>query len=67
MKLESYQIFQNHQASLSELSRDDHDGMNTAYMTDCQCHAVSFNDVKREYCNAHGLSDHRSSSVDALL
>ena len=46
MKLESYQIFQNHQASLSELSKDDHDGMNTAYMTDYQCSAVSFDDAE---------------------
>lgn len=67
MKLESYQIFQNHQASLSEISKDDHNGVNAAYMTDCKYPAVSFDDVKREYCNKHGLSDHRSSSVDALL
>lgn len=67
MKLESYPIFQSHQTSLSELSKDDHDGQNIVYMTDCKYTAVSFDDVKREYCNVNGLSDHRSSSVDALL
>lgn len=64
MKSEQNLIFQENMDTLHNLSRDT---SHNEYMTDSQLLAVNFDEVKRIYCNRHGMSEEKASSADALL
>lgn len=53
--------------SFKKLSKDDSDKDNVKFMTESTIEAVDFDEAKRRYTNALGLSYTSMASVDALL
>lgn len=67
IRIDDYEIFSKNMSSLKELSKDDSDLENIAYMTESEKEAVDFDKVKTIYTNGIGLSEEVAKSVDALL
>lgn len=65
MKIEDYSIFTEHIDTLKEMSKDTSQN-SVQYMTDLEIEAVNFDQVKRAYANALGLSEEVANSVDTL-
>lgn len=65
--LNDYSIFRENKETLRETSKDDSNASLVQYMTDSEMEVVNFDQVKRCYVNALGLSENNASSVDALV
>ena len=65
--LNDYPIFRENKETLRETSKDDSNASLVHYMTDSEMEVVNFDQVKRCYVNALGLSENNASSVDALV
>ena len=66
INLDDYDIFKNNKDSLKELSKDDSDPAHIVYMTESTVIAVDFDEVKRLYVNALGISEDNAYSVDGI-
>mgnify|MGYP006922144306 CR=1 FL=1 len=66
MDLNDYSIFRENKETFKETSKDDSDTSHIQYMTDSEMEIVNFDQVKRCYVNALGLSENNAASVDAL-
>lgn len=62
--LDSVRLFTENRDSLYNLS---YDSAHAENMVESDCEAVSFDEVKRLYCNGHGMSEEKSDSVDAIM
>ncbi len=67
IQLNDYPIFNENKASLKETSMDDSDPSAVSYMTESSLEVINFDQVKRRYTNALGLSENNAASVDAVI
>lgn len=67
LNLESYPILAENTATFMETSKDDSDKNNVQYMTKSRLRVIDFDEVKRRYTNAQGLSEDCVTSVDAIV
>lgn len=63
-ELNSVGLFRDNHDSLHNLS---YDSAHNEYMTDSERQAISFDQVKRKYCNGFNMSEEKSESVDAVF
>lgn len=67
MDLDAYSLFAENKKSLKETSMDDSDVSNIRYMTQSMMEVIDFDQVKRQYINALGMTEESASSVDAII